>query len=73
MYRFVQDLHFFVTGEDDENELMLATVLQGFFDGVTLVLRFQICQDFPKIWNSWIGWFVLLSDSIVSFLGTMWT
>ncbi|XP_020548031.1 coatomer subunit zeta-1-like isoform X1 [Sesamum indicum] len=39
VYRFVQDLHFFVTGEDDENELMLATVLQGFFDGVTLVLR----------------------------------
>ncbi|KAK4395107.1 Coatomer subunit zeta-1 [Sesamum angolense] len=39
VYRFVQDLHFFVTGEDDENELMLATVLQGFFDGVALVLR----------------------------------
>ncbi|KAL0354531.1 UNVERIFIED_CONTAM: Coatomer subunit zeta-1 [Sesamum radiatum] len=39
VYKFVQDLHFFVTGEDDENELMLATVLQGFFDAVTLVLR----------------------------------
>ncbi|KAL0415085.1 UNVERIFIED_CONTAM: Coatomer subunit zeta-1 [Sesamum latifolium] len=39
VYKFVQDLHFFVTGEDVENELMLATVLQGFFDAVTLVLR----------------------------------
>ncbi|KAM7476058.1 hypothetical protein LguiB_023301 [Lonicera macranthoides] len=30
--RFAQDLHFFVTGGDDDNELILATVLQGFFD-----------------------------------------
>ncbi|KAK9281947.1 hypothetical protein L1049_004856 [Liquidambar formosana] len=39
VYKFVQDLHFFVTGGDDENELILATVLQGFFDAVTLLLR----------------------------------
>lgn len=39
VYRFVQDLHFFVTGGDDENELILATVLQGFFDAVGLLLR----------------------------------
>ncbi|KAI3455580.1 hypothetical protein Pfo_012243 [Paulownia fortunei] len=38
-YKFVQDLHFFVTGGDDENELILSTVLQGFFDAVTLLLR----------------------------------
>ncbi|EPS65097.1 hypothetical protein M569_09682, partial [Genlisea aurea] len=39
VYRFAQDLHFFVTGGDDENELILATVLQGFYDAVTLLLR----------------------------------
>ena len=38
-YRFIQDLHFFVTGGDDENELALAAVLQGFYDAVTLLLR----------------------------------
>ncbi|KAA8541659.1 hypothetical protein F0562_022811 [Nyssa sinensis] len=39
VYKFIQDLHFFVTGGDDENELILSTVLQGFFDAVTLLLR----------------------------------
>lgn len=39
VYKFVQDLHFFVTGGEDENELILATVLQGFFDAVGLLLR----------------------------------
>jgi hypothetical protein len=42
VYKFVQDLHFFVTGGEDENELILATVLQGFFDAVGLLLRFPI-------------------------------
>lgn len=40
VYKFVQDLHFFITGGEDENELILATVLQGFFDAVGLLLRF---------------------------------
>lgn len=40
VYKVVQDLQFFVTGGDDENELILATVLQGFFDAITLLLRF---------------------------------
>ncbi|KAJ9690920.1 hypothetical protein PVL29_013191 [Vitis rotundifolia] len=39
VYKFVQDLHFFVTGGEVENELILATVLQGFFDAVGLLLR----------------------------------
>ncbi|XVF52152.1 hypothetical protein PTKIN_Ptkin04bG0241800 [Pterospermum kingtungense] len=39
VYKFVQDLHFFVTAAEDENELILATVLQGFFDAVGLLLR----------------------------------
>ena len=40
VYKFVQDLHFFVTGGDNENELILSTVLQGFFDAVGVLLRF---------------------------------
>ncbi|KAL7597961.1 coatomer subunit zeta-1 [Lactuca sativa] len=44
VYRFIQDLHFFVTGGDDENELALATVLQGFCDSVTLLLRGNVDQ-----------------------------
>nr|KJB68341.1 hypothetical protein B456_010G239800 [Gossypium raimondii] len=39
VYKFVQDLHFFVTGGENENEIILATVLQGFFDAVGLLLR----------------------------------
>lgn len=39
VYKFVQDLHFFVTGGEDENELILASVLQGFFDAVGILLR----------------------------------
>ncbi|CAA6662817.1 unnamed protein product [Spirodela intermedia] len=39
VYKFIHDLHFFVTGGDEENELILATVLQGFFDSVGLLLR----------------------------------
>ncbi|KAK7263733.1 hypothetical protein RJT34_31337 [Clitoria ternatea] len=29
----------FVTGGDEENEIILASVLQGFFDAITLLLR----------------------------------
>ncbi|XP_030476056.1 coatomer subunit zeta-1-like [Syzygium oleosum] len=42
VYKFVQNLHFFVTGGEDENELILATVLQGFFDAVGILLRGQV-------------------------------
>ncbi|CAH8381931.1 unnamed protein product [Eruca vesicaria subsp. sativa] len=39
VYKFVQDLHFYVTGGEEENELILASVLQGLFDAVNLLLR----------------------------------
>ncbi|KAM0034648.1 putative Longin-like domain superfamily, AP complex, mu/sigma subunit, coatomer subunit zeta protein [Helianthus debilis subsp. tardiflorus] len=44
VYKFIQDLHFFVTGGDYENELALAAVLQGFSDAVTLLLRGNVDQ-----------------------------
>lgn len=37
--KFASDLRFFVTGSEFENELILATVLQGFFEAVSLLLR----------------------------------
>jgi hypothetical protein len=40
VYKFISDLHFYITGSDDDNELILATVLQGFFDAVSMLLRF---------------------------------
>lgn len=40
VYKFVQDLHFFVTSGEEENELILTSVLEGLFDAVTLLLRF---------------------------------
>lgn len=39
MYKFASDLHFYVTGAVDENEIILATVLHSFFDAVSLLLR----------------------------------
>ncbi|XVE88689.1 hypothetical protein DITRI_Ditri19aG0089100 [Diplodiscus trichospermus] len=39
IYKSVQDLHFFITGGADENELVLASVLQGLFDAIALLLR----------------------------------
>ncbi len=39
VYRFIGDLMFFVTGSQDENEVILYAVLQCFYDAITLLLR----------------------------------
>ena len=39
VYKFCADLHFFVTAKVDENEIIVATVLNAFFDAVSLLLR----------------------------------
>ncbi|CAN6570936.1 unnamed protein product [Malus baccata var. baccata] len=59
IYKFVQDLHIFLTGGDDENELILATILQGFFDVVTHLLRNNIdkreaLENLDLILLSWV-------------------
>ena len=41
VYKFVADLMFFVTGSQDDNELILQTVLQAFYESVSLLLRYQ--------------------------------
>ena len=38
-YKFAADLHFYVTACDEENELIIAMVLNAFFDAVSLLLR----------------------------------
>ena len=39
VYRFISDLHFYCTGGDDENEIILASVLSAFFEAVAILLR----------------------------------
>lgn len=39
VYKFIGDLMFFVTGSANENELILFSVLQAFYDSVGLLLR----------------------------------
>lgn len=65
VYRFVQDLHFFVTGGDDENELILATVLQGFFDAVGLLLRSLLLFSCFYIMNSYFLLLRLLTFKLI--------
>ena len=47
VYKFLGDLMFlFVTGSQDENELILYQVLLGFYEAISILLRYQPC--FPK-------------------------
>lgn len=60
VYKFVQDLHFYVTGGEDENELILASVLQGFFDAVDILLRYLSWSSLSSLRMSVShGWFLL--------------
>jgi len=43
VYKFIGDLMFYVSGHQDENEVILFNVLTAFCDSVTLLLR-------------WVGW-----------------
>ena len=45
VYKFVADLMFYVTGSQDDNELILATVLQAFYESVSLLLRQALCSS----------------------------
>lgn len=40
VYKTLGDLMFYVTGSHEENELILYTVLQGFYESVSLLLRY---------------------------------
>ncbi len=49
-YKFIGDLMFYVTGSQDENELILHTVLVAFYESVTLLLR---CARLYQIFLFW--------------------
>ncbi len=42
VYKFVGDLMFYVTGANNENELILYTVLQAFYETISLLLRYGL-------------------------------
>jgi hypothetical protein len=42
VYKYLGDLMFYVTGSQDENELILYAVLQAFYESVSLLLRYII-------------------------------
>ena len=46
LYKFIGDLMFFVTVSQDENELLMYTVLEAFHESVSLLLRYG---DFYEI------------------------
>ena len=39
VYKTIGDINFYVTGDQDENEIILLTVLQAFYEAVTMLLR----------------------------------
>ncbi|PRW57894.1 zeta- subunit of COP-I complex [Chlorella sorokiniana] len=39
VYKFLGDLMFYVTGDQDENEVVLYSVLQAFYESISLLLR----------------------------------
>ncbi len=39
VYKYLGDLMFYVTGSQDENELILYGVLQAFYESVSILMR----------------------------------
>jgi hypothetical protein len=39
VYKYLGDLMFYVVGSQDENELILYTALQAFFESISILLR----------------------------------
>ena len=52
VYKFLGDLMFYVTGSQDENELILYQVLQGFYESISLLLRCSTLAPRLAIKNS---------------------
>lgn len=42
VYKYMGDLMFYVTGSQDENELILYSVLQAFYESISILLRWVI-------------------------------
>lgn len=54
VYKAIGDLYFYVSGDQEENELIVLTVLQAFYEAVTMLLRCasKICcqNDASAVW-----------------------
>ena len=50
VYKFLGDLMFFVSGDQDENEVVLLSVLQAFYESITLLLRWA-----PVLLGVWVA------------------
>ena len=63
VYKFLGDLMFYVTGAQDENELILYQVLQGFYESISLLLRCvapahpsaACCVCLPACFAGWLA------------------
>ncbi|KAG6419300.1 hypothetical protein SASPL_121516 [Salvia splendens] len=42
VYKFIEDLHFYVTGGEEENEVLLATVLEAVLGAIFIVLKKKV-------------------------------
>ncbi len=52
VYKFYGDLMFYVTGSQEENELIIFAVLQAFYESISLLLRCTPClcgHDVPAV------------------------
>ena len=51
VFKYLGDLMFYVTGSQDENELILYSVLQAFYESVSMLLRHALIHSdkFPYL------------------------
>lgn len=68
VYKFIGDLMFFVTGSQDENELILYQVLQGFYEAISLLLRYQYLISYLPAQNDCMLPGSPLSASLIGFI-----
>jgi hypothetical protein len=53
VYKCVGDLMFYVTGSQDENELILYSVLVAFYESVSILLRYCLRPCVCAPWGPW--------------------
>jgi hypothetical protein len=49
VYRNNVDLFFYIVGSADENELILANILNLFYDSISIILKYVNCLNLNKV------------------------
>ena len=49
VYKYIGDLMFYVTGSQDENELILHSVLVAFYESISILLRYALPTCFKSL------------------------